>query len=83
MYLCSFAFLFFIFTHYFYFSFFTLRPCKHLDRKHTIFGKIVGGADTLAAMENVPTDASDRPLVRLFSCKLQTNLYIADPLDNH
>ncbi|CAI2172200.1 3965_t:CDS:10 [Funneliformis geosporum] len=42
--------------------FFTFRPCTHLDNKHTIFGKIVGGKEILDKMELVPTDESDRPL---------------------
>ncbi|KAK1769257.1 hypothetical protein QBC33DRAFT_532780 [Phialemonium atrogriseum] len=46
--------------------FFTYRPVSHLDRKHTIFGKIVGGMDVLAKMEQVPTDGSDRPLNKIF-----------------
>jgi peptidyl-prolyl cis-trans isomerase-like 2 len=46
--------------------FITYRPVKHLDRKHTIFGKIVGGMDVLAKMEEVPTDGSDRPLNKIF-----------------
>ena len=39
-----------------YFSFITYRSCKHLDGKHTIFGKVVGGMDTLTAIEQVETD---------------------------
>jgi peptidyl-prolyl cis-trans isomerase-like protein 2 len=41
------------------------RPAKHLDRKHTIFGKVVGGLDVLDKMEAVPTDGSDRPLNKI------------------
>ncbi|RKP40061.1 cyclophilin-like domain-containing protein [Dimargaris cristalligena] len=42
--------------------FFTFRPCKHLDGKHTIFGHIVGGQATLDTMELVPADpTTDRP----------------------
>ena len=37
------------------------RPAKHLDYKHTIFGKVVEGLATLDKLENVPTDAADRP----------------------
>lgn len=32
-----------------------------LDDKHTVFGKVVGGMDVVTAIENVPTNASDRP----------------------
>lgn len=37
------------------------RPAKHLDRKHTIFGRVVGGLETLSRLENAPTDSADRP----------------------
>jgi peptidyl-prolyl cis-trans isomerase-like protein 2 len=45
--------------------FFTYKPTPHLDRKHTIFGRITGGMDILAKMENVPTDGSNRPLNKI------------------
>ncbi|KAH8801682.1 peptidyl-prolyl cis-trans isomerase-like protein-like 2 [Xylogone sp. PMI_703] len=38
------------------------RPAKHLDRKHTIFARVVGGLDVLQKLENTPTDGSDRPI---------------------
>ena len=44
--------------------FITYRPCTHLDRKHTIFGRVVEGMDTLSTIEGVEvTDAEKRPLV--------------------
>lgn len=43
--------------------FITYRPCKHLDRKHTIFARVVGGMETLSAIENVEVSEADkRPL---------------------
>ena len=42
--------------------FITYRPAKHLDRKHTIFGRVVGGLDILQKLENAPVDGSDRPI---------------------
>ncbi|XP_011152553.1 peptidyl-prolyl cis-trans isomerase-like 2 [Harpegnathos saltator] len=42
--------------------FITFRSCKHLDRKHTVFGKIVGGFDTLNEIEKVEVDNKDRPI---------------------
>ncbi|KAK7509855.1 putative peptidyl-prolyl cis-trans isomerase [Phyllosticta citriasiana] len=42
--------------------FITYRAAKHLDRKHTIFGRVVGGLETLSRLENAPTDsATNRP----------------------
>jgi peptidyl-prolyl cis-trans isomerase-like protein 2 len=43
-------------------SFITFRSCKHLDKKHTIFGRVVGGLDTLTEMERVKTEEDDTPL---------------------
>ncbi|KAI9698820.1 MAG: Peptidyl-prolyl cis-trans isomerase cyp8 [Candelina mexicana] len=38
--------------------FITYRPASHLDRKHTVFGRLVGGLDTLSLLENAPTDST-------------------------
>jgi peptidyl-prolyl cis-trans isomerase-like 2 len=38
------------------------RPAKHLDRKHTIFGRVVGGLDVLTKLENVAVGSGDRPI---------------------
>ncbi|KAI2782855.1 hypothetical protein F4815DRAFT_407909 [Daldinia loculata] len=54
------------------------RPVKHLDRKHTIFGKVVGGLDILSKMEAVPTDGSDRPLNKIF---IKDVVVYLDPFD--
>jgi peptidyl-prolyl cis-trans isomerase-like 2 len=35
----------------------------HLDGKHTVFGKVVGGLGTLDAMEKICTNGEERPLV--------------------
>lgn len=43
-------------------SFITYRSCRHLDGKHTIFGKLVGGLDTLNEMEKIEVDNKDRPI---------------------
>ncbi|CAO1625536.1 unnamed protein product [Jaminaea pallidilutea] len=44
--------------------FITYAPKKHLDRKHTVFGRLVDSPSaTLDALEKVPTEAgTDRPL---------------------
>lgn len=42
--------------------FFTFRATPHLNGKHTVFGKIVGGEEVLNKMESVtPNPATDRP----------------------
>ena len=40
----------------------TFRATDHLDGKHTVFGRIVGGLDVLAKIERVPISSTDRPL---------------------
>lgn len=48
-------------------NFFILyKSANHLNFKHTVFGGVVGGLTTLAAMEKVPVDDNDRPLVSFF-----------------
>ena len=37
------------------------KSARHLDGKHTVFGRVAGGASTLDAIERVPTDERDRP----------------------
>lgn len=41
--------------------FVTLDAAPHLNGTATIFGKVIHGNETLAAMEAVPVDADDRP----------------------
>ncbi|KAG9303668.1 hypothetical protein G9A89_018565 [Geosiphon pyriformis] len=60
--------------------FFTFRPCTHLDNKHTIFGKIVGGKEVLDKMESVSTDETDRPLQEI---KITSLLVFVDPFDQY
>ncbi|KAI5238965.1 hypothetical protein E4T42_08832 [Aureobasidium subglaciale] len=50
-------------SHNQFFRFFvTLDSCPHLNNKHTIFGRLVGGEDTLARMAKVQVDKDDKPL---------------------
>ncbi|KAF8912974.1 cyclophilin-like domain-containing protein [Gymnopilus junonius] len=40
----------------------TFKDTPHLDKKHTVFGKLVGGEDVLDALENIPVKpGTDRP----------------------
>ncbi|GAM28255.1 hypothetical protein SAMD00019534_114310, partial [Acytostelium subglobosum LB1] len=41
--------------------FITFRACPHLDRKHTVFGKVVGGMEVLKTMEMIKVDDNDKP----------------------
>nr|XP_031845665.1 RING-type E3 ubiquitin-protein ligase PPIL2-like [Nomia melanderi] len=56
--------------------FITFRSCRHLDRKHTVFGKIVGGLETLNAIEKVEVDNKDRPIEDIIIQKAQ---FFVDP----
>ena len=40
----------------------TTEAAPWLDGKHTVFGKVTDGMDTVDAIEGVPTGASDRPV---------------------
>jgi peptidyl-prolyl cis-trans isomerase-like protein 2 len=57
------------------------KSANHLNFKHTVFGVVVGGLTTLAAMEKVPVDDSDRPLVsqKLISLLMQCNTIHCHP----
>ncbi|KAF8167788.1 cyclophilin-like domain-containing protein [Crassisporium funariophilum] len=40
----------------------TFKEAKHLDKKHTVFGKLVGGEDVLDALEKLPIKpGTERP----------------------
>ncbi len=42
--------------------FITTVPTPWLDGKHTVFGRVVKGADVVVAIEKVKTDKADKPL---------------------
>ncbi|CAG0882626.1 unnamed protein product [Cyprideis torosa] len=56
--------------------FITYRSCTQLDGKHTIFGRVVGGMETLTEMEKVPTDSNDKPTTEIKI--LRTQIFV-DP----
>jgi len=56
--------------------FITYRSCKHLDGKHTVFGKLVGGMDVLTTLEAIGTDNKDRPVEDII---LQRAVVFVDP----
>jgi peptidyl-prolyl cis-trans isomerase B (cyclophilin B) len=40
----------------------TTASAPWLDGKHTVFGRVIGGMDTVDSIEALPTDSRDRPL---------------------
>lgn len=58
--------------------FITYKPARHLDRKHTIFGRVVGDLDILNKLENIPSDEANRPLHDIIMTDV--NIFI-DPFD--
>ena len=57
--------------------FILFKAASHLDQKHTVFGKLVGGTETLSAMEAVQTDDEDRPVedIRILRVSVFCNPY--------
>ncbi|RMF73211.1 MAG: peptidylprolyl isomerase [Acidobacteria bacterium] len=42
--------------------FVTLAPTPHLDGRHTVFGRVIEGIETVREIGRTPTDRDDRPL---------------------
>ncbi|KAI0985013.1 hypothetical protein GJ496_001092 [Pomphorhynchus laevis] len=43
--------------------FLTYRPCNQLNKKHTVFGQLVGGFETLSKVESISVDEKDCPTI--------------------
>jgi len=52
--------------------FITTVPCPWLDNKHTVFGRVFRGMDTVQNIEIVKVDMEDKPLidVKLYTIKI-------------
>jgi peptidyl-prolyl cis-trans isomerase-like 2 len=59
-------------------SFITYRPVPHLNQKHTIFGKVVGGMDVLDRLEDVPSDHDEKPIRDI---KINKIIVFVNPFD--
>ncbi|KAJ7533954.1 hypothetical protein O6H91_13G072700 [Diphasiastrum complanatum] len=53
------------------------KSAPHLNYKHTVFGRVVGGLETLSVMEKVPVDDDDRPLeeIKILQISVFVNPY--------
>ncbi|XP_067861636.1 RING-type E3 ubiquitin-protein ligase PPIL2 [Heptranchias perlo] len=59
--------------------FITFRSCVYLDKKHTVFGRVVGGFETLTAMENIESDVkTDLPKEEI---KIERTAVFVDPFE--
>ncbi|NQW03299.1 MAG: peptidylprolyl isomerase [Acidobacteria bacterium] len=50
--------------------FITLAATPHLDRRHSVFGKVVEGLDVIHAIGRVETDGQDRPKTPIVMTKV-------------
>ncbi|KAG8530535.1 uncharacterized protein KY384_005038 [Bacidia gigantensis] len=64
--------------------FLTYRPAKHLDRKHTIFGRLViedaGSEETFKRIESVERGDKDRPVQEI---KIEDIAVLVDPFEEY
>lgn len=62
------------------FSSITYKSCPHLDGKHTIFGRLVAGSDTLDRMEKIEVNNEDQPIeaIRIEDVHILVNPFQAE-----
>lgn len=58
--------------------FITFKECKHLDLKHAVFGRVVGGLAVLDKIEQTGSDKRDRPLEDI---EITQAIVFSDPID--
>lgn len=61
--------------------FITFRAAEHLDNKHTVFGKLVGGESVLDKIEKIaPNPTTDRPVKPITITSVQI---LTDPFEEY
>ena len=58
--------------------FIIFQPTKHLDLKHTVFGKVVGGLAVLDRIEAVGNNKKEQPLAEI---KILNTIVFTNPID--
>ncbi|KAL0951346.1 hypothetical protein HGRIS_008050 [Hohenbuehelia grisea] len=59
----------------------TFKAAAHLDKKHTVFGKLVGGEDVLDTLEKLPRkEGTERPLKPV---RITEVIIYQDPFDDY
>lgn len=54
------------------------KSAPHLNYKHTVFARVVGGLETLSVMDKIPVDDDDRPLeeIKILQVSVFVNPYM-------